>query len=113
VHATVGKPAKIAGLTPFARSGSWNGSVCKLLDGYGRWATGQRAREVERRDLGHGAEAKRAGRSKAGNTARKMGGERKGMTSGVGASAARGGRRRRTTAGADRRALLVRGTTRT
>jgi hypothetical protein len=92
VRATVGKPAKIAGLTLCVRSGSWNGSVWKLLEGYRRWATGQRAREVERRDLVHGTEAKQAGRSRARSAARKMGGERKGMTSGVGASAARGGR---------------------
>ena len=113
MHATVGKPAKIAGLTLCTRSGSWNGSVWKLLEGYGRWATGQRAREVKRHDLVHGTEAKRAGRSRAGSAARKMGGERKGMTSGVSTSAARGGRGRRATVGADRRALLVRGTART
>ena len=113
MRATIGKPAKIAGLTLCARSRSWNGSVWKLLEGYGRWATSQRAREVERHDLVHGTEAKRAGRSRAGSAARKTRGERKGMTSGVGASAARGGRGRRVTAGADRRALLVRGMART
>ena len=113
MRAMVGKPAKIAGLTLCPRSGSWNGSVWKLLEGYGRWATSQRAREVERHDLVHGTEAKLAGRSRAGSAARKTGGERKGMTSGVGASAARGGRGRRATAAADRRALLVRGTART
>ena len=113
MRATVGKPAKITGLTLCVRRGSWNGSVWKLLEGYGRWATSQQARKVERHDLVHGTEAKRVGRSRAGSAARKTRGERKGMTSGVGASAARGGRGRRVTAGADKRALLVRGTART